>query len=473
MSNARSQVVGVFGGAFDPPHLGHVLLPGLLRAQGAVDTLIAAPCADHPLGKQMRPFEQRLAWTRVAMRSQAPFVQVSAIERELAETQAGPSFSLRLLEAVAARHPGAQVRLVLGSDIVALGEVRKWHRWDEIERRFNPLVVPRAGYAEADSCCLPAISSTKVREAVASGAWGQVRQWVPAEVAQLLRAAEAGAPLRVLQIGAQGNVASHATTWLRERGCDVQVVSARALLDGDPLCALDASFVPDLVWCVVRDAALSAVGCALAQALPQMGSHPPVVHASGPLRAREVFAPLVARGLAVGSLHPICAMRRELTWPSPLGDACFGIEGDGPKSSSVLHTIKTLLALGPSPQGWLDLSGLSGRERLAYHAACALAANHLSVLQDGAAQVLEAQGHAPRLVGQALGALLNSALTNLQALGIPAGITGPVARGELGVVRAHTEALEQIPGSSAAPLYRSLSAQLQAIVARAASNDPG
>src|SRR5690606_33178666 len=99
--------------------------------------------------------------------------------------------------------------------------------------------------------------------------------------------------------------------------------------------------------------------------------------------------------------------------------------------------------------------------RRAYHGACALAANHLAVLEHTAAAVLRAQGHPRERVDAALGVLLRSALDNLLALGIPAGITGPVVRGDTATVRGHIDALDDDAGA----LYRVLCEHLERLVA--------
>jgi predicted short-subunit dehydrogenase-like oxidoreductase (DUF2520 family) len=77
--------------------------------------------------------------------------------------------------------------------------------------------------------------------------------------------------------------------------------------------------------------------------------------------------------------------------------------------------------------------------------------------------VLVGQGHPEGIVRAALAGLMRSALENLLELGLPAGVTGPVARGDAAAVQAHLDAL---PGDAAA-LYGTLSERLAAIMARA------
>lgn len=440
----RPTAIGVFGGSFDPPHLGHVLLVTLLRAQGVLDRVVVAPVFDHPLGKGTQtPFAKRLAWTRAAMRMHEDFVEVTDLERSLAEADPDvPSYSLRLLQAVRDANPGAQVRLVIGSDIVRRGETRKWHRWETIESSFAPLVVARAGFADAADCALPEVSSSDVRDAVDRGDWDAVRRRVPAAVADLLQSPARG---EVWLVG-HGHVARHAEPWLVERGYGITRVVGRDVVAGAPW----PRTPPAAVWILTSDGAISEVATALAAA-EVLPAETPVFHGAGARSSSALLGALRPRH-PVGSLHPICALRRERAWPSLLSRATFGLEGDAQAQAFLEELV--------APQPFLRLGHLSDRQRLAYHAACALAANHLSVLEARAADVLRAQGHDPMVIDEAIRTLMRSALANLHALGIPEGITGPMSRGDIKAVEAHLEALDGPTGG----LYRRLSEDLGALI---------
>lgn len=441
----RPTTVGVFGGSFDPPHLGHALLVALLRARGELDRVVVAPVYDHPLAKGTKtPFAKRLAWTRAAMRMHGDFVEVTDVERTLAEGDPSrPSYSLRLLEAVAEQHPGAQVRLVIGSDIVRRGETKRWHKWDDIETRFPPLVVPRAGYADAIDCALPEVSSSDVREAAARGDWDAVRRRVPGAVADLMQVPDRGD----LWVIGRGHVARHAEPWLVERGYAVTRLSGHDVAAGT---VVWPESVPAAVWILTSDGAIADVGRALADA-EIVPSGVPVFHGAGARSGATLLGSLRPRH-PVGSLHPICALRRERPWPSLLSEATFGLEGDPEAERFLEHLV--------APQPFLRLAQLDGRGRLAYHAACALAANHLSVLEARATDVLRAQGHDAHEADDAIRTLMRSALDNLHDLGIPAGITGPMSRGDIGAVQAHLAALDEPTRS----LYERLSEDLGALI---------
>ncbi|MEM9457280.1 MAG: DUF2520 domain-containing protein [Myxococcota bacterium] len=448
-SGSAAPVLGVFGGAFDPPHIGHAMVPAYLRLRGLADRVLVVPCADHPLGKELSPMPQRLALTRAAMAIHGECVVVSDIEARLMARHGGPSHTLRMLEAVQAEHPDMVVRLVVGSDI--LREVDQWHRWDEIERRFGPIVVPRSGHGDLVGA-LPLVSSTQVRTWLHKGgpkAEEGLRRALPAAVLRRLHRPTA-APVWLV---GNGHVARHAGPWLEARGHAVVHVPGRALaLGADPDPAPD----PGAVWVLVRDPAIPAVARTLAGlALPEAV---PVLHGAGAHPASRVLAPLAERGHPVGTLHPICSLRRERPW-SRLADAAFGLEGDPPARAVARSWI--------GPQPWLDLQALDQRQRRAYHAACALAANHLAVPYAAARGVLAGQGHPAATVDAALATLMRSSLDNLLGLGLPAGITGPVARGDHAAVHAHREVLD----GDAAALYGVLSDHLAALVAEGSTGD--
>ncbi len=439
----QPRVLAVFGGAFDPPHLGHTLLPGYLRAIADVDRLLVAPCADHPLGKSMHPFASRLAWCRIAMAGFGPWVEVTAIERELAAAQPGPSYTLRLLEAVADRHPDMAVRLVVGSDIVRSGETARWHRWDEIERRFAPIVVPRAGWSDG-ACPLPEVSSTDVRAWMAEGtdaAWGRVADAVPAAVLRMLRAA---AP--PIWIVGRGHVAAHLEPWLAAKGHPVTILGGHAIVDGTGVLP---ETPPKAVWIAVRDPVIPAVAQALVGRLPPETI---VVHAAGARRSEDVLAPLRAAGHPVGSLHPAASMRGAWVDPRILEGAAFGIEGD----PAAVAWARQLVGAAPV----IDLGGLDAHRRTAYHAACALVANHLAVITLEAEAVWRSLGADPSARTGFVASLLRSAVTNLLALGVPAGISGPATRGDAAGIAAHQGALPD----GAAELYGFLGGKLLALL---------
>lgn len=153
----------VFGGSFDPPHVAHVLAAAYVLAAHGVARVLVTPTAAHAFGKRLTSFEHRLRMCELAF---APLraVETCAIERELPQ----PSYTLNTLQALAARYPDVQLRIVLGADLQA--ETHAWHDFAGICAISPPLWIGRQGHVSpAGEPALPDISSTEVRRRLIAG----------------------------------------------------------------------------------------------------------------------------------------------------------------------------------------------------------------------------------------------------------------------------------------------------------------
>ena len=130
--------IGVFGGAFDPPHNAHVALARAAIAEAGLDLLHVVPTGQawHKPRTLSAP-EHRLAMTRLAFEGMA---QVLVDDREIRRD--GPSYTIDTLEALQAEQPGAQLALVLGADQFAA--LRQWHRWQDVAALAMIFVACRA-----------------------------------------------------------------------------------------------------------------------------------------------------------------------------------------------------------------------------------------------------------------------------------------------------------------------------------------
>lgn len=172
--------IGLFGGSFNPPHVAHQLV-ALYVLETFVDEIWLVPTYAHPFGKDLAPYDDRVEMCKLATVALGARAIVSRAEEELAHR---PGFvasrTLDLVEHVAAQQPDAELRLVIGADI--LGETAKWYRWDELVARAPVIVVGRAGYPGGEAgVVLPDISATRVRELLAAGD-AAVNSLVPARV---------------------------------------------------------------------------------------------------------------------------------------------------------------------------------------------------------------------------------------------------------------------------------------------------
>jgi nicotinate-nucleotide adenylyltransferase len=175
--------VAVFGGSFNPPHMGHVLACALVLSVEEIDRLLVVPAYKHPFAKALASFDDRVAMCDLAMGWMRK-VEVSRVEEELG----GESRTLRTLHHLAEAHPEWELRLVIGADVLA--DAPRWFGFDAIEKLAPPIVLGRAGSAAvgAGPPLLPDVSSTQVRTDIGRGAWSEVARLVPRAVLAHVRA---------------------------------------------------------------------------------------------------------------------------------------------------------------------------------------------------------------------------------------------------------------------------------------------
>jgi nicotinate-nucleotide adenylyltransferase len=170
MSETRR--IALFGGTFDPVHLGHLHLAEIARKSLALDEVRFLPCriSPHKSGSTPTPATDRLEMLRLATAG-LPWAVVDDLEVR----REGPSFSYQTAAALAARFPQASLFWIMGSD--------QWDalpRWEQPERlaKLVEFIVfargkhpmPREGYAlHVIEDGHPA-SATAIREVIARGA---------------------------------------------------------------------------------------------------------------------------------------------------------------------------------------------------------------------------------------------------------------------------------------------------------------
>lgn len=174
--------VAVYGGSFDPPHIGHVLSVAWTLSAADVDEVWVIPTWKHAFDKEHgASFEERMAMCELAF---APFrrVEVSDVERRLG----GTSRTLATLEKLEAEHPDAAFRLLIGADVLASTD--RWHRWEEVVKIAPPLVIGRQGYPVPEGCpiSIPNVNSTDIRRGLHYA--GDVSGVVPRTVIDHIRA---------------------------------------------------------------------------------------------------------------------------------------------------------------------------------------------------------------------------------------------------------------------------------------------
>ena len=185
--------IGVFGGTFDPPHVGHLLLASDARDALRLDSLIFVPAATQPFKAHAPPAaspQDRLEMVRLAVADDANYtVDDTEIGRK------GLSFTVDTLEQLSRKIPGAEFFLLLGED--ALAGVDQWRNPERIRelatlavmRRSAPdgtVVAPIAAGVIAVSARRVDVSSTEIRERLRAGK--SIKGFVPEGVERFIDA---------------------------------------------------------------------------------------------------------------------------------------------------------------------------------------------------------------------------------------------------------------------------------------------
>ena|SRR5579885_233580 len=138
--------VGVFGGTFDPVHLGHLILAEHCREQARLDQVWFVPAArpPHKLDRPLTRFDQRAEMLALALAGNPAF-RVNELEKD----RPGPSYTADTLAELHRRHPADEFCLLVGSDTLA--DLPAWHAPEEVVRLAELVVVARPDHPVPDA----------------------------------------------------------------------------------------------------------------------------------------------------------------------------------------------------------------------------------------------------------------------------------------------------------------------------------
>jgi nicotinate-nucleotide adenylyltransferase len=134
------QRVGLLGGTFDPPHVGHLWLATLAADALGLERVLFMPAAQppHKLGARVSPVADRLALTRAAIAADEAF-ELCEIEVE----RPGPSYTVDSVSELLAANPGWHLHLLMAAD--SLSQVGTWREPDRLLAMVEWAVGPRPG----------------------------------------------------------------------------------------------------------------------------------------------------------------------------------------------------------------------------------------------------------------------------------------------------------------------------------------
>ena len=153
--------LGIFGGTFDPVHIGHLLLAEYCREQCRLDQVWFLPAAEppHKQRSDLTPAEQRIEMLELAIGGHGAF-SVCKLEVE----RGGVSYTVDTLSELAATDPARQLFFLLGGD--SLADLPRWREPARICHLALPVAVARPGNPPPDYDCLAALVTPERLQAI-------------------------------------------------------------------------------------------------------------------------------------------------------------------------------------------------------------------------------------------------------------------------------------------------------------------
>ncbi|MCK4368193.1 MAG: DUF2520 domain-containing protein [Dehalococcoidales bacterium] len=158
-----------------------------------------------------------------------------------------------------------------------------------------------------------------------------------------------------------------------------------------------------------------------------------VVHCSG-ADSTDILQPARKSGAQVGAFHPLQTFASAQQAIDNIPGSTFALEAEEP----LLNTLKDM-ATALDGQ-WVELKA---SDKVLYHAAAVIACNYMVTLVKLATDLWQTFNIPPQQATQALLPLIRGTIHNIETIGIPSCLTGPIARGDIGTINKHLDALNQ------------------------------
>ena len=244
--------------------------------------------------------------------------------------------------------------------------------------------------------------------------------------------------LKIGIIGA-GIVGSALAIRLAENGYKVVAVSSRTPVGAEKLAkaikgcqAVETNQLVadmcDIVFITTPDAVIPQIAAELKWHKGQS-----VVHCSG-ADSSEILQPAWQMGATIGVFHPLQTLASVKQAIVNIPGSTFAIEAEEPLLTTLKEMTESLRC------HWIELKT---ENKVVYHAAAVIASNYLVTLVKLADDLWETFGIPREQATQALLPLLKGTLNNIENVGIPQALTGPIARGDIDTVKKHITALQK------------------------------
>ncbi len=143
-----NNIIGLFGGGFDPPHLGHYQIMQYLHSLSLYHEIWMIPSYSHPNNKIMADFKHRKSMCEILVSHFGSFAQACTIEAELPQ----PNYTLNTVKELYKRNPNIVFEWIVGSDSVQ--NLHQWYHSSELQEIITFCIIGRTNH-QIDHSQLP------------------------------------------------------------------------------------------------------------------------------------------------------------------------------------------------------------------------------------------------------------------------------------------------------------------------------
>jgi len=178
--------IACLGTSANPPHLAHLKIAQLLLRKKLVDQVWIIPSHHHAFGKPLLPWKYRWSMVKILTNKKIKACDIESKRK-------GKSYTVGTVLTLKKKYPQHQFYWIIGADIVQKKEYLKWHKWEQLEKNINFIVLRRSGYklhkapkvfSRVINFNIP-ISSTEIRRHLAENL--PVDSLVPPKIVQYLK----------------------------------------------------------------------------------------------------------------------------------------------------------------------------------------------------------------------------------------------------------------------------------------------
>lgn len=184
---SKNEKIGILGGTFNPPHLGHLIIAEQVKDQLDLDRILFMPTAEPPHSsreKETISSKKRVEMLDLAIMNHPDFdLELYEVEKE------GKNYTFNTMKALIDLYPGVEFYFIIGGDMIA--DLPTWHRIEELVHLVQFVGVERPGYSEESKypiimvdIPMTNISSSVIRDKVSKGC--SIRYLVPDTVREYI-----------------------------------------------------------------------------------------------------------------------------------------------------------------------------------------------------------------------------------------------------------------------------------------------